>query len=203
DPAASMLAAPRAEVDAALAELGATTRPFAVVSLRNRPDPPEIGAVAELVHQLAQRGVACVAIPQCTEDSEDDRRVHATVAAQAPGLLRLESLPPDDVIRGIVGRSVLAVGSRYHLSVFAATAGVPAIALVDGPYTERKAEGAAAFGPGMVTILPVTVPADTLIAAADAACTPAPTRPVAPLDVIAPALPAIERFVGLLGSGRC
>jgi len=201
DPAVAALPAPDGEVFAVLAALAVGDRPYVLVSLRDRAPVPETDAVAALVDHLAARGFACLAIPHCVHPSEDDRRAHAGVAKLAPALRAVEPLPPDDVISGLVARAALVVGSRYHLAVFAAAAGVPALALVDGPYTERKARGAGLAGPGPVTPLPVDVSAAELIAAADAALAgPAATvTPRAPM--LAPTLPAVVRITAALRSG--
>ncbi len=55
----------------------------------------------------------------------------------------LDPLPRDDVIVGVVGRAALAVGTRYHLAVFASAQGVPALGLVGDAYTRAKLGGLA------------------------------------------------------------
>jgi len=201
DPAVAALPAPTAEVDAVLTASGLADHPYAIVSLRDRATVPESAAVAALVDHLAARGIACLAVPHCVHPSEDDRRAHSGVAERAPALLTVEPLPPDDVIAGLAARAALVIGSRYHLAVFAAAAGVPALALVDGPYTERKARGAGLAGPGPVTPLPVDASADELIAAADVALA-APIEAAADrIPMLAPTLPAVARIVADLRSG--
>ncbi|MFM8971484.1 MAG: polysaccharide pyruvyl transferase family protein, partial [Actinomycetota bacterium] len=108
DPALAAVPAPADVVEAALEAAGVGAVPFAVVSLRDRPDPPEIGAIAALVAHLDGLGVPCLGVPHCADLSEDDRRPLTVVAAAAPALRILDPMPPDDVIAGMSARAALA-----------------------------------------------------------------------------------------------
>jgi hypothetical protein len=138
--------APPEEAEAALAAAGVDpTRPYAVVSVHRCPAAAVArDALAALPAVLEQRGVQTVFLPHVTEEPEDDRVEHSALAAAACRAIPLLDPPPaDDVARAIVRGAVLTVGTRYHLAVFAAAEGVPALGFATDRYGTAKLGGLA------------------------------------------------------------
>ena len=195
DPACSLAPAPIGEVDRVLTDLGLSPGArFVAVSLRANPDAAvDLEALGRLLDHTASRyGLAVLLVPQCTDGSDDDREPLARLSERCSPdtkVCRLDPLPADDVIVGVVGRAALAVGSRYHLAVFAARAGVPALACYEDDYTRQKLLGLRDFAPALVSAVAGDASATTLIASADellrAAPTPRCTPPIAELGVLA------------------
>jgi len=173
DPASALEPAPAAEVDEALARAGIPgDAPFAAVSLHPGPAFPGcLEALAAAVDVLGERhGLGSVFVPMSLHPDENDNWPADELRGRLrdPDRLRvLEPLPADDVLLGLVGRARLAVGTRYHLAVFAATGGVPAVGIYGDGYTERKLRGLAELARGRLTLVPHDGPPDELVAAAE------------------------------------
>ena len=86
----------------------------------------------------------------------------------------LDPLPPDDALRLLVGRAELALGSRFHLAVFAAAAGTPAVLVHHDAYTSAKAHGIASLTAGVKAVAVTEGPAALLGAVAQALAAPRP-----------------------------
>lgn len=155
--AAVALPAPAAgAVTDALARAGVDPQaPFAVVSLLAGRPGDELRALAPALDDLARSGVQLVFVPMVVADQHDDLEAGAELArglAEPSGLRFLIPLPPDDVIAGVIARAEVALGSRFHLLVFAAMAGLPAVGVHHDAYTRAKMEGVAEHAGGRVSL---------------------------------------------------
>jgi colanic acid/amylovoran biosynthesis protein len=86
----------------------------------------------------------------------------------------LDPVPPDDALRLLVGRAQLALGSRFHLAVFAAAAGTPAVLVHHDEYTSAKAHGLASLTGGVKPVAVAEGRAALLGAVARALTAPRP-----------------------------
>jgi polysaccharide pyruvyl transferase WcaK-like protein len=186
DPAAALESA---SPGSTLAALG-VREPYAVIAAH-------AGAGAEhatlrlAVEHLRARGIATVFVPMIIEGEHDDRVFGRELACDRV----LDELPPDDVVKGMVGTACVAVGTRYHLVVFAAAQGVAALGLYGDAYGERKLVGLAEQAGAGVSALPLTTgreeltrTLDQLLQAGSGSVLPAPH----PLPGVAVALPALK-----------
>ncbi|HEX5924228.1 MAG TPA: polysaccharide pyruvyl transferase family protein, partial [Baekduia sp.] len=111
-------------------------------------------AVADVLEAVSGQGLHALFVPMVSGSGEgDDVHLLATltdVLGTTP-LHVLDPLPADHVIAGIIERAYAAVGSRYHLAVFAAAAGIPTIGLYADEYGRRRFAGIATTGTGPVT----------------------------------------------------
>jgi polysaccharide pyruvyl transferase WcaK-like protein len=196
DPALALGAPPASAVDDALEQAG--IRPeveYIAISLGGSSDS-DLGtrAVAEAVAAATARGLQTLLVPMVSgsEDADDLDLLPALTGllGEAP-IPVLDPLPADRVIAGIIERARLAVGTRYHLAVFAAAAGVPAIGFHDDEYGRRRFAGITSTGIGDVTSLSLGSSEGTITKAVeDALRAPSGrTREIAEL----PALDALER----------
>jgi polysaccharide pyruvyl transferase WcaK-like protein len=136
---------------AAVLDRLALTGPYAVIAAHGEVAAalPHLRAAVE---HLNARGIATLFVPMVVEGEHDDR----ILARELPGVRVLEELPDEEVLMGVVGGAQVAIGTRYHLAVFAAARGVPAIGLHSDTYGRRKMRGLAAQSGEVVSALPVT-----------------------------------------------
>jgi polysaccharide pyruvyl transferase WcaK-like protein len=159
DPAAALRPAPPPEVDAALASVGLPPEsPFAAVNVHaGSAWRGGLNAVSAAIDALAEGyRIEAVFVPMSLHPDDNDYAPAETLRGllREPERLRvLDPLPPDDVLLGLTARARLAVGTRYHLAVFAAAGGVPAAAIHGCDYTRRKLRGLADLAPGRVSLL--------------------------------------------------
>ncbi|GIV00418.1 MAG: hypothetical protein KatS3mg014_2033 [Actinomycetota bacterium] len=120
-----------------------------------------IDLLAEVLDALADiLALDLVFVPFFVGAPHDDVSVARRVAARmrhAVAVIEGERRPA--VVKGVMACAALGVGTANHFAVFAASSGVPVVALYDTPYMRRKFEGLAALLPGLV--LPFGLPADT------------------------------------------
>jgi polysaccharide pyruvyl transferase WcaK-like protein len=167
DAAWHLASGPSSVIDRALHEHGiAPDEPLAVLS-GHGPDvsriTEQLGAVAGALAD--QHGFRSLFIPMDTGAAANDEEVASRLASlHGDRLSVLGPLPPDDVIVGIARRARIAIGTRYHLAVFAASGGVPAVGLYTDE-SERKLRGLSDFAGDLVTSLPAGTPAGDLTAA--------------------------------------
>ncbi len=114
----------------------------------------------------------------------------------AAALEILDPVPSDAELAGIVAGARVAVGSRYHLAVFAAAGGTPAVLLWGDDYTRVKAQGLASVAPGVVPVARHDGPAALVGAVESALAGPRP-RPVAQTDP----LPAVAELTATVARG--
>jgi polysaccharide pyruvyl transferase WcaK-like protein len=119
---------------------------YAVVSLRATPGgDPAAPIVAALLDELAEAGLALLYLPHVEGAvGENDVDEGLRLARSDPRVTVLDPMPPDAVAVAVVAGAAVTVGSRFHLSVVAAGAGVPSLALVDDhkdDYDRRRVEG--------------------------------------------------------------
>lgn len=167
DDALSLEPAPDDEVVQAQRGMGiANPDPFFVVSGHGPADSALVQALAHVTDHLAGAGIAALFVPMYFGPETDVAFAEALRARVGdPGALRiLDPLPADDVILGVVGRAVVAVGTRYHLAVFAAAAGVPAVGLYEDAYSQMKLVGLEDICDGGVRAVPSTIAPEELVA---------------------------------------
>jgi hypothetical protein len=120
------------------------------------------------VEVLASAGVGVVFLPHCdgTEPSADDLAMaHRLTAATKVPLVVADPMPPDHLAVSLIRRASVTVGSRFHLSVLGAGAGVPAVAFVDDLPDQAKAASLAAEWPDHVVAVALPAP-DAVVAGA-------------------------------------
>ena len=168
DDSIALPAAPEADVAEALAQVGLREdEDFAAVSLHNSPGAwSSLQAVAAVVRRLSELQIQSVFVPMCLHGDEDDRRLalELSLVVEGSGDVRLlDPLPPDDVIRALVGRARLAIGTRYHLAVFAAAVGVASVGIYGDDYTATKLLGLRDLYPDGLIAVAGTTAADDLV----------------------------------------
>lgn len=176
DPATALAPAPAEEIDAALARAGlAPGDPFVALSLHEGAHLDlALKPLAHAIERLhTDHGLPALFVPMVVHGEHDDRAAAAALARrlERPEAMRtLEPLPANDVISGVIGRARVAVGSRYHLAVFAAAHGVPSVGVYAGEYYRLKLEGLARLAAGqLVTALELPGQGTELLAAVEAA----------------------------------
>jgi hypothetical protein len=96
------------------------------------------------VDALFCAGTLSIGVPMdsCPSASDESAlRELAGGSAEPEGLRVLDPVPDDDVILALAFRARVVFGSRYHVAVFAASRGTPAVLVHRDAYTRRKAEG--------------------------------------------------------------
>ena len=147
DLARFMVRGPEAETLRVFAGLGlAADAAYAVVSMRGTPGgDPLVPIASELLEELSDHGLALIYLPQVEGAADgNDLDEGIRLARSNPPLKVLDPMPTDAVVVDIIARAAVAVGSRFHLSVIAAGAGVGALALVDDredDYDRRRVDG--------------------------------------------------------------
>lgn len=171
DDAMALEPAPAVDVDAALRATGfGPDDAFAAISLhRWRGLSPATTTLARVVDALNGRGLPALFVPMFLEGDDDDRLMADGLRRLCPNadLRVLDPLPRDDVILGIVGRARVAVGTRFHLAVFAAAQGVPALGIVGDTYTRAKLGGLADLVGEAVRVVPAAAPPREVVEAAE------------------------------------
>jgi polysaccharide pyruvyl transferase WcaK-like protein len=147
DLARFMVRGPEAETLRVLAGQGLDVdAAYAVVSMRGTSGgDPLVPIASELLEELTDLGLTLIYLPH-VEGAEEGNDVEEglRLARSNPLLKVLDPMPTDAVIVDIIARAAVAVGSRFHLSVIAAGAGVGALALVDDrgdDYDRRRVDG--------------------------------------------------------------
>lgn len=163
--------APEEEIEYVLRALGiGGSAPFVAFAARGDHEDPAVSrALAQVADHLAAAGLALLFVPMYLGPGADTIAAEAMRASlrERAGLRVLDPLPADDVILGVVGRAAVAVGTRYHLAVFAAAAGVPVVGLYDDAYTQMKLEGLEDIYDGGVRAVPSTIAPEELVAAVE------------------------------------
>jgi polysaccharide pyruvyl transferase WcaK-like protein len=192
DHAMALRPAPRREAHAALARQGIDgERPFAVANLHQSDwREPALASIAAIVEHLADSGVPTVFMPHCVEGPDDDRRAHALLARLVrprAEVALLDPLPPDDVLAAIVAGARIAYGTRYHLAVLAAAAGVPALGLLGDTHAQVKLAALRDLAPDGVRAVDVAAGPEAALEAVREllAGSPAARRPSGHLPAVA------------------
>lgn len=170
DDALSLEPAPDDAVAQAQRAVGiANLEPFFVLSGHGPVDSPLLPALARVADHLAGAGIAALFVPMYFGPGTDIAFAEALrEQVSNPATFRiLDPLPADDVVLGVVGRAAVAVGTRYHLAVFAAAAGVPAVGLYADAYAQMKLEGLEGMCDGGVRAVPSTMAPEGLVAAVE------------------------------------
>lgn len=176
DPATAALATTRRDEDRARAWRHRSNipddRPYAVISLRGGADGPRHLAAARAAIEALPEPTARVFLPHCTDDPDDDD--HAVLDDPWLGA----HLVPFDASLGrgaavaLVAGAEIAIGTRFHLSVLAAAAGVRAVGLTGDDYDRLRLRGLrAASG---VRRVDVAEPEAAAAAVAELLASPAP-----------------------------
>ena len=110
-----------------------------------------VPAIARLLDHVADAGgLGIVFLPHegvGADDTSGDGAAHRHIAAAMQQPSRTLPILPNDVSAELARRAALSVSSRYHPAAFAASAGVPALAVSVDDYTDNKLSGAlGAFG---------------------------------------------------------
>jgi polysaccharide pyruvyl transferase WcaK-like protein len=156
DPALALRPPSAISVDDALAQAGVPPGvEYVAVSLGGSADAARTAqAVADVLGVATAKGMHVLFVPMVAGGGEgDDIHLLATLSGllgTAP-LHVLDPLPADHVIAGVIERAYASVGTRYHLAVFAAAAGIPAIGFYDDEYGRRRFAGITTTGTGRVT----------------------------------------------------
>lgn len=134
---------------------------FAVVSV-DAASAPGCAATIEALHA---RAIPTIAVPMdfFPLSSDVDALLDLRARLADPDALRVP--PPtasDAELVGLVGAARVAFGSRYHLGVFAASQGTPAVLVHRNDYGERKAAGLADWTDGVVSTVPAAAGAEAL-----------------------------------------
>jgi polysaccharide pyruvyl transferase WcaK-like protein len=149
-------------------------RPYAVFSLRGgTADAGHVATVRRAAEALPLH-TALVYLPHCTDPggAHDDLALWRADGWAGPHLVGVEEdLGPMGAVALVAGAR-LAVGTRFHLSVLAAAAGVPAVALVGDEYDRLRLRGLRRW-PGL-RIVERDDPEGAARAAADLLAAPAP-----------------------------
>jgi polysaccharide pyruvyl transferase WcaK-like protein len=170
DDTLSLEPAPDDEVVQAQRAIGiANPGPFFVVSGHGPADSALLQPLAHVVDHLAGAGIGTLFVPMYFGPETDVAFAEALRAQVSnPATFRiLDPLPADDVVSAIIGRAAVAVGTRYHLAVFAAGAGVPAVGLYEDAYAQMKLEGLEEICDGGVRAVPATIAPQELVAAVE------------------------------------
>lgn len=119
---------------------GFSDRPYAVVSLRGHDERPEhLAAVRRALYAMPEQAVA-VYLPHCWGEI-DDRELIENDEWARENLAVWDAELSDHAAVALVAGALITVGSRFHLTVLAAAAGVPAVALVGSGYDRRRLRG--------------------------------------------------------------
>jgi colanic acid/amylovoran biosynthesis protein len=150
DPAVALATPPAEDVDAALLHAGIVPdEPFVAVSIHRVPWAGHAAdAVAAALRSELASDLAVLFVPMVEGAGEADDRGLAgalTERVRHASVHVLVPLPRDDILAALVRRARLAIGTRYHLAVFASAGGVPAIGLHGDGYAARKFEGLRSF----------------------------------------------------------
>ena len=190
DPALALQAPSAMSVDDALDQAGVPAdAEYVAVSLGGSADTARAAqAVADVLAVATAGGLHVLFVPMVSgSGSGDDLHLLATLTdllGTVP-LHVLDPLPADHVIAGVIERACASVGTRYHLAVFAAAAGIPAIGLYDDEYGRRRFAGITTTGTGQVTAVALGS-ADSTAAARQALQEASPkTREAIPLAALA------------------
>jgi polysaccharide pyruvyl transferase WcaK-like protein len=131
--------------------------------------PAHIGELARALDALAQILKAdLVLVPLYLGAPRDDLWAGAQVIRRLRGtsaVLTDERRP--SVVKGLMSEAALALGCANHFVVFAASAGVPTVALFETAYMRRKLEGLAAVAPGLVAPRPASASSREILAASE------------------------------------
>jgi coenzyme F420 hydrogenase subunit beta len=95
-------------------------------------------------HILAYYKAKIVFIPTDYHPDVDDRRLHREIAARMAYrdyACCIEGEYDDVTLKGMIGLCDVAVGSRYHFCVFAASLGIPFLGIASGIYQMTKLRG--------------------------------------------------------------
>lgn len=146
DPAVALPPAPAAEVERELAGLGlAPGTDFVAVSLQPASSVgAAVDAVAAVLELEETMNLPVLFVPMVdgAGTADDGACLPALRKRLVADRVRVpDPLPADDVLLGMVQRARIAIGTRYHLVVFAAAGGVPAIGLKADDYSARRFEG--------------------------------------------------------------
>ncbi|WP_196280061.1 polysaccharide pyruvyl transferase family protein [Catellatospora paridis] len=125
-------------------------RPYCLVTFSGHegavPFTEIVPAIARLLDHVADAGgLEIVFLPHEGVDADDtsgDGAVHRHIAAAMQQPSRALPILPNGVSAELARRAALSVSSRYHPAVFAASAGVPALAVSVDDYTDHKLSGA-------------------------------------------------------------
>ena len=105
----------------------------------------EINLLAKIADKTIERyNAKIVFIPTDYGHGVDDRELHRIILSSMKYKKRgvcLEGRYDDITLKGIIGLMDLAIGSRYHFCVFAASMGVPTIGIASGVYQMTKLKG--------------------------------------------------------------
>ncbi len=150
--------------------------PFALLSASATAAPWLAPAVAAL---HSEHGVRTLAVAMDFVPSGPDLSALGRLRDSLPDPAALEILDPvpeDGALRVLAERARLALGSRYHLAVFAAAGGTPAVLLHHDAYTRAKALGIASLAPGVTPVAATDGPAALTSAVSAALAAPRPQR---------------------------
>lgn len=151
-------------------------RPYAVLSFR--PWASDVRNVASLRAAMdalaaAPGDVAAVLVPHCSgDDDHDDRALLQADPALADRLAVWDPAIDVQAAVALIADATLSVGTRFHQSVLAAAAGVPAVALVADEYDRLRIRGHQRAG--TVRVAELDDPAAVADAVTEALAGPAP-----------------------------
>jgi CelD/BcsL family acetyltransferase involved in cellulose biosynthesis/polysaccharide pyruvyl transferase WcaK-like protein len=173
-----------------------TTAPYAVLCAA----PQDAESLAPAVAALhADHGIATVALAMDFFPGLPDGDGIAALHRALPdpdAMAVLDPVPPDEQIAELVAGAAVVVGSRYHLAVFAAAAGTPAVLQFRDEYTRVKAQGLASLAPG-VTPIARTDGREALVEAVTAAVAGPRPQPIGTPDP----LPAVAKLITIVAPG--
>jgi polysaccharide pyruvyl transferase WcaK-like protein len=117
-------------------------RPYAVISLRGgSKDAHHLETVRAAVEALPEH-TALIFLPHCSDpDGVDDRSVVASDPWAAAHLVVWDPSLGDRAAVALVAGASCTIGTRFHLSVLAAAAGVRAVGLVGDEYDRLRIRG--------------------------------------------------------------
>lgn len=153
DDSLGMAAADSREVDGLMQAYGLSPRGFIAVNLRIAPySPVSDDAILAFTAMLAELSAICgvelVVVPVSVDEAESDVDSGRMLASHMSGV-RMKVIRggglSGQLIKGLLGRAMGAVGVSYHFNTFALSHGVPAVAVYSGDYYHQKAKGLAAF----------------------------------------------------------
>ncbi|MCB1038450.1 MAG: polysaccharide pyruvyl transferase family protein, partial [Acidimicrobiales bacterium] len=113
-------------------------RAYVVVSLRAGTDGPrQVGAVRQVLEALPEH-TAFVYLPHCTGDPAEDDLAMLDDPWLGAHLVAFDPALGPAAAVALVEGATITCGTRFHLSVLAAAAGVPAVAVVSGEYDRLR-----------------------------------------------------------------